>query len=97
MKQEETMSNPDVSDEWVQKVQDAVEDLLVELEERISKIFEYTLNNIEEELTASELSIQQIFKEKQKELFGKEFQEWDYAYLSTYVKAPASNKEREDD
>tara|TARA_R100001594_G_scaffold149610_2_gene207945 strand:+ start:4527 stop:4802 length:276 start_codon:yes stop_codon:yes gene_type:complete len=91
------MSNPDVSDEWVQKVQDAVEDLLVELEERISKIFEYTLNNIEEELTASQLDIQQIFKEKQKELFGKEFQEWDYTYLSTYVKSPASNKEREDD
>tara|TARA_R100000458_G_C8270193_1_gene244928 strand:- start:609 stop:782 length:174 start_codon:yes stop_codon:yes gene_type:complete len=37
--------------------------LLKELEERISKIFEYTLNNIEEELTASELDIQQIIKE----------------------------------
>ena len=91
------MSDPGVNDEWVQKVQDAVEDLLVELEERISKIFEYTLDNIQEELTASELDIQQIFKEKQKELFGQEFQEWDHTYLSTYVKSPASNKEREDD
>ena len=75
------MSDPDVNDEWVQRVQDAVEDLLVELEQKIRHVFEYTLNNIEEELTASELDIQQIFKEKQKELFGQELQE----------------KEREDD
>tara|TARA_R100000808_G_C2095977_1_gene114677 strand:- start:435 stop:671 length:237 start_codon:yes stop_codon:yes gene_type:complete len=67
------MSEPDVNDEWVQRVQDAVEDLLIELEERISKIFEYTLEEIEEVLTASELDMQQIFKEKQKELFGEEF------------------------
>lgn len=75
------MSEPDVNDEWVQRVQDAVEDLLVELEQNIRHVLDYTLNNIEEELTASELDIQQIFKEKQKELFGQEFQE----------------KEREDD
>lgn len=38
-------------------------DLLIELEERISKVFEHTLNNLEDELIASELSITQIFKE----------------------------------
>ena len=37
--------------------------LLTELEERISKVFEHTLNNLEDELIASELSITKIFKE----------------------------------
>ncbi len=69
------MSNPDVNDEWVERVQNAVEDLLVELEERINKVFECTLDDIEEQLSNSERDIKRIFRDKQKELFGEEFQE----------------------
>ena len=69
------MGRPDVNDEWVERVQDAVEDLLVELEQKISKVLEYTLDDIEEKLTTCELDIQLIFREKQKELFGQEFRE----------------------
>ena len=71
----EAMSNPDVNDEWVERVQNAVEDLLVELEERINKVFEYTLDDIEEQLSNSERDVKRIFRDKQKELFGEEFQE----------------------
>ena len=38
-------------------------DLLVELEQKINKILEYTLDDIEEKLTTCELDIQLIFKE----------------------------------
>ena len=69
------MSNPDVNDEWVERVQNAVEDLLVELEERINKVFECTLDDIEEQLSNSERDVKRIFRDKQKELFGEEFQE----------------------
>jgi hypothetical protein len=71
----EAMSNPDVNDEWVERVQNAVEDLLVELEERINKVFECTLDDIEEQLSNSERDVKRIFRDKQKELFGEEFQE----------------------
>jgi hypothetical protein len=38
----EAMSNPDVDDEWNERVEEAVGDLLIEIEESINDIFKNT-------------------------------------------------------
>ena len=64
------MGRPDVNDEWNQRVEEAVGDLLIEIEESIDEIFENTQHLSAVSTIEIEESINKIFKDIWKELFG---------------------------
>ena len=66
----EAMSNPDVDDEWNQRLEIAVGNLLIGLQNEINEIFENTQHLSAVSTIEIEESINKIFKDIWKELFG---------------------------